>query len=275
MKSRATPRTDMHFRPAQAHPRGHGVVATAFAVSFGLHALVGASLVGWKVSGGVVAQAPEAVSINLIPSLVLEATDEQLTQQEAAASHPTAAVPDAPKQEQPPKTAQPVEGETSEPTTADAPVTTAAQVPDTTAPVPQEKQEPKRNSAEKKEPARKEKRRAKVQASKPHRRSVTAGKGSATHSGHVSAARGNIADYADAVRSRIARHKPGGIPHIGTATVSFAISPSGSLLYARLARSSGIPAIDAAAVLAVRSAAPFPPTPSGQRFATSIPFYFR
>ncbi len=107
------------------------------------------------------------------------------------------------------------------------------------------------------------------------RHAAATGRSTNARSGQVTAGRGNLSDYSAEVRTRIARHRPGSLPHTGTATVSFAISGSGSLIYARLIHSSGNAAIDAAALQAVRAAAPFPPPPGGQTFNKAIPFYFR
>jgi protein TonB len=60
--------------------------------------------------------------------------------------------------------------------------------------------------------------------------------------------------------------------------VSFGVSRSGGLSYVRLARSSGVSALDQAALAAVRRSAPFPPPPAGVpagRLTFSMPFYFR
>jgi protein TonB len=80
------------------------------------------------------------------------------------------------------------------------------------------------------------------------------------------------------VRAQVARNKPSGTGHRGTALVSFGVSSSGGLSYARLARSSGNAALDRAALAAVRRAAPFGPPPGGAapgQLRFSVPFYFR
>jgi protein TonB len=94
----------------------------------------------------------------------------------------------------------------------------------------------------------------------------------------ASASRGSVLSYAARVRAKVARNKPPGHGHRGTARVSFGVSRSGGLSYARLARSSGNAALDSAAVSAVRRAAPFGAPPAGASSAQlrfSIPFYFR
>lgn len=99
--------------------------------------------------------------------------------------------------------------------------------------------------------------------------------GSVASSGRVSASTGNLVDYKQRVNARVAGNKPGGSGARGTATVSFGVSASGSLSYARLSRSSGSAALDNAAVAAVRRAGPFGPTPTGSSLSFSFSFYFR
>lgn len=95
--------------------------------------------------------------------------------------------------------------------------------------------------------------------------------------GRVSASAGSIAGYAARVRARVAANKPSARGR-GTAVVSFRVTNGGGLVYARLARSSGVAAIDQAAVSAVRRSAPFPSPPAGAsagQLAFTIPFHFR
>jgi protein TonB len=96
--------------------------------------------------------------------------------------------------------------------------------------------------------------------------------------GRASASAGSMVGYAARVRARVASNKPGMAGRKGTAVVSFAVTGGGGLAYARLSRSSGVPALDQAALAAVRRSAPFPTPPAGasagQR-AFSIPFHFR
>jgi protein TonB len=83
--------------------------------------------------------------------------------------------------------------------------------------------------------------------------------------------------YRSKVWSALARHRPRlGKP--GSATVTFSIGTNGSLRGARLSRSSGNSALDARALSAVRSAAPFPAPPaglSGSALTYAIQIYFR
>jgi protein TonB len=97
-------------------------------------------------------------------------------------------------------------------------------------------------------------------------------------SGRVSASRGNVLNYAARIRTVLARHKPAGDGHRGTARISFGLTSTGDLSYVQVASSSGRANLDKAAMAAVRQAAPFgqPPadvSPNQLRF--TIPFYFR
>ena len=78
----------------------------------------------------------------------------------------------------------------------------------------------------------------------------------------VPTARPSGAAYASQVWSALARHKPRA-GQSGSATVAFAIGSSGALKAVRIGRSSGNARIDQLALATVRSAAPFPPPPSG------------
>ncbi len=60
----------------------------------------------------------------------------------------------------------------------------------------------------------------------------------------------------------------------GTTIVSLSIGPGGALAGASVTQSSGQPDLDAAAMSAVRRAAPFPPPPPGAPRGFSVPFRF-
>lgn len=102
-----------------------------------------------------------------------------------------------------------------------------------------------------------------------------ASKSQKASSGRVSASRGSAINYAAKVRARVASRRPGGAGQRGTVVVSFGVSSSGGLAYARIARSSGNGALDRRVLSAVRGAAPFPSPPPGATRQFSIPFYFR
>jgi protein TonB len=97
-------------------------------------------------------------------------------------------------------------------------------------------------------------------------------------SGRVSASRGNILNYAARIRAILARHKPAGDGHRGTARISFGLTEAGDLSYVQVASSSGKATLDQAALGAVRQAAPFGPAPADaslDQLRFTIPFYFR
>jgi protein TonB len=78
----------------------------------------------------------------------------------------------------------------------------------------------------------------------------------------VPTARPSGGAYASSVWSALARHKPRA-GQSGSTTVVFAIGGNGALRGLRVGRSSGNARIDQLALATVRSAAPFPPPPSG------------
>jgi protein TonB len=110
---------------------------------------------------------------------------------------------------------------------------------------------------------------------------TTTSRGSAAQaeiSGRVSASRGNILSYAARVRAQVARNKPVGNGHRGTARIAFGITGTGNLSYVRIAGSSGKKGLDDAAIEAIRQAAPFGTPPDGaspDQLKFIIPFYFR
>jgi protein TonB len=100
----------------------------------------------------------------------------------------------------------------------------------------------------------------------------------AQSNGRVSASVGTMVGYAALVRARVASNRPSIAGRGGTAVISFAVTTGGRLAYARLARSSGTPMLDQAALAAVRRSVPFPPPPAGasaRQLAFSIPFHFK
>jgi periplasmic protein TonB len=78
----------------------------------------------------------------------------------------------------------------------------------------------------------------------------------------VPTARPSGAAYSSSVWSALGRHKPRAGQR-GSATVVFAIGGNGALRGLKIGRSSGNARIDQLALATVRSAAPFPPPPSG------------
>ncbi|WP_420004963.1 TonB family protein [Arenibacterium sp. LLYu02] len=81
------------------------------------------------------------------------------------------------------------------------------------------------------------------------------------------------------IRAKVERRKriPPGVRGEGQAVVAMTVSRSGQLVAARLARSSGVEAFDAAALKAVASAGPFPAAPAeltGAQYSFNLPISF-
>lgn len=103
------------------------------------------------------------------------------------------------------------------------------------------------------------------------------GRRSGGGSGSSRASRGAIQNYGARVRSRISANRPGSVGR-GRVRISFGISKSGRLRYARIVRSSGNAAVDRAALAAVRRSSPFPKPPAGaslRQLRFAIPFTFQ
>jgi protein TonB len=84
--------------------------------------------------------------------------------------------------------------------------------------------------------------------------------------------------YRARVRSHLAAHRPNGAGGSGSAVVAFELSPKGRVLSARIARSSGDPAMDESVVQSVHRSEPFPKPPEGmevKQLRFVIPFEFR
>ncbi len=287
---------ELHHDTASAPPlerkRSSRLFALAFAVSFGLHLAAGAAFLQRMPSSGIAAGSPETISVSLVASNVLDAAEEQMSvREEATASAPVEGTetgerqakteraekpPEEARRELPPPETKPDVPE-AEPEASPVPpvLSTRSETPDAVPqPARRQAEKPQARPARDPKPKSKNRRRAKKAPSR-RRQAATTGRGSGAKSGRVSASRGNLTSYIGMLRARLARHRPHAVAARGTAKVAFAISASGRLIYARLARSSGSAALDAAAVRAVRAAAPFPPPPSRRTFRTVIPFKSR
>ncbi|MDQ8697107.1 TonB family protein [Hyphomicrobium sp. LHD-15] len=93
----------------------------------------------------------------------------------------------------------------------------------------------------------------------------------------VSGSTGNVLNYGSRVRAKVAGHVPRSGAGKGTVVVSFGVTPSGGLAYARISRSSGNAAIDRSVLAGVRASSPFPVPPAGAspsqlRFSASFQF---
>ncbi len=105
-----------------------------------------------------------------------------------------------------------------------------------------------------------------------------AAKASASSSARVSASPGAVINYAAVVRARVASRRPVGPGMRGTVVVKFGVSRSGGLAFASISRSSGDAGLDRTVLSAVRSAAPFPTPPAGAspgQLRFTMPFYFQ
>ena len=82
--------------------------------------------------------------------------------------------------------------------------------------------------------------------------------------------------YGQELWIKIMKHRPDGIRQRGTVLLSFALMPGGALLSAEIARSSGKPQLDQAALAALKEASPFTPPPVNMpgdpRFTISFEF---
>jgi TolA protein len=135
----------------------------------------------------------------------------------------------------------------------------------------------RRENARKRRAEAEEEARRKRAAEAKARAGASGDKNAPATRGRVSASQGAVQNYGAAVRARIARNKPGGAVG-GQVTIAFALSTSGSLVSARVTRSSGNASLDARALAAVRGSSPFPPPPAGAapgQLRFSIFFQFR
>jgi TonB family protein len=88
---------------------------------------------------------------------------------------------------------------------------------------------------------------------------------------------GAVQRYAIQVRAALARNKPDGHGRRGTATITFAIAPTGKLSFARVSAASGNAGLDQAALSAVqRTSFPRPPDSMTESQLTYVvPFHFK
>lgn len=247
--------------------RRHGFLL-AMVASIGVHAAAAAALMrAAPTQLGAVAIETRAISVSLAVTDILESTEPL----DAVASE--AAAQEAPLGDAAPKPAP-----KSEPETA------LLAPPPPPKPVMEPKTERSPQKAERRPLKEREKaeKRAKPQ---PRRAGKTQGaastgrsaRNSAT-SGQVSASQGAVQTYASLVRARLAARKPASRGEGGRVVIRFSLSAGGQVLSAAIARSSGNPSLDQAALAAVRSAGPFPPPPAGTSASNlrfSIPYQFR
>lgn len=239
-------------------------------------------------SGGLVGTAPDDVEIEMLESIretnpheVIEPTSE--TAEVAEATSEVNVAMSAPL-------AAPVEAEAVMEVKALKPAETLdAKEPTSKAEKPREPKtldvneivEPERNPRpreKKKTNENKGKDKRVVRAQRRGNSERQGGAGSGGGGGKSQASAGAIAGYASRVRSRILSRSPANAGHRGTTVVSFGVTTSGGLSYARVSRSSGNKALDQRALASVRGASPFPQPPAGARASQlrfSVPFHFR
>ncbi len=137
---------------------------------------------------------------------------------------------------------------------------------------------PTSTEAIKTEPPKKKKSKKRAARTPPgNNQKGSAGKRKGSKKGKARASSGAILSYASRVRARIAGNRPRSVGR-GRVVVSFGLTASGGLRYARIARSSGNAGVDRAAISAVRRSSPFPRPPKGAstgQLRFSIPFSFR
>lgn len=149
-------------------------------------------------------------------------------------------------------------------------------------PKPTKTVEPKRTTTVKEPAPPKREARRKPKLRRSGGRAGGKSQGAAGHrrsgnNGRRTASAGAMRSYGALVRARVLANRPGGGAERGRAVISFGIAASGSLRYARVARSSGNAFLDRSSLSAVRRAAPFPRPPRGAsstqlRFSISFTF---
>lgn len=106
----------------------------------------------------------------------------------------------------------------------------------------------------------------------------TSSVGAKSKAPRASASTGSVVNYASRVRAKVSGHVPRSGAGKGSVVVSFGVTTTGGLSYARIAKSSGNAATDRAVLAGVRSAAPFPAPPAGaspSQLRFSVSFNFR
>lgn len=274
----------------------------ASVVSLLVHAGSLAAFVTWHgAETGAIEHPSEAISVEIVASRTLEATQPQQIPEPAPSPEPTApklgkteasdtpVVKQTPAPEPEPEVALPQppipEAEDEAKPTAKQEVPGKVETPPLPVQGPAEvvPEPPKATVADEDADARRreqkriEKKKAAERAPKGGITSkASAGKG--TGGDRASASTGSVLAYAAHVRARVAGNKPSGGGSQGTAVVSFRVTTAGGLASVSVARSSGSAALDQLAIAAVRGAAPFPAPPAGatpgQLFFT-IPFHFQ
>lgn len=224
---------------------------------------------------------PEALAPSLSTATPAAPAPPRVT--EPTRTEPATAVPATPRT----PVAQAMPSTAPEPV-APAPEVTVQQA-DNATPRPQRRPETQTQTQARQEPAQRQRSRT-DQASAPQaagnaeqdtRRGSAEGAASAgaTASGTSGAASqaGNaaVSNYPGQVMERIRRTRQQRVSGRGVAVVSFSVGNNGGLAAASIQRSSGSPAIDAAALAHIQRAAPFPAPPAGAGRSFSFEFVVR
>lgn len=143
---------------------------------------------------------------------------------------------------------------------------------------PRARENPKKKKLEAKKPRQKQKT-ANSKASRRGGKRTAAEQtgGGRNGSQRATSGRASSSNFRGRVRAHLARHKRRVGSKRGTAVIAFTVTASGSVTGIRLARRSGVAAIDKAAIAMVRRASPFPSIPPGlpRRMNFTIPFHVR
>jgi protein TonB len=279
-------------------------ITASSVVSLLLHgSVLAAVLLLGEPTPGASSLPTEAISIEIIPSDVLDSARASPSPEAAASASAVQSDPGAiedvaspaPVQPEPVKPLEepaPAEPRTAAvpddpPQSSDSPLAAHHEVPTEPALEQAPAAEPEETSppaASPPRPVEKEKRatlrRPRETRKAPSRKGGApsrAAKGSAPSSARVSASPGAVINYAAVVRARVASRRPPGPGKRGTVVITFGVSRSGGLAFANISRSSGDAGLDRTVLSAVRSAAPFPTPPAGSspgQLRFSMPFYF-
>jgi periplasmic protein TonB len=147
-----------------------------------------------------------------------------------------------------------------------------------TAPKPTPKPKPPKKVAKKVEKLEREPPAPRTSAP-PHSKAAPARTAAVPRQGSSGPSAASIASWRSQVYAHLVRYKPGttSVDGSGTASLSFTINRSGSIVSSRLSGSTGSSTLDQKALEMVRRANPFPAPPSevgGGSFTFSVPVHF-
>jgi protein TonB len=264
-------------------PRGLRA-ASAFA-SFGLHLFLFAAAASWvSQRSGLVPEESAALSIELVLTAVVEQLPaEEISDVTQEAAKAIAAPADPPASE-----LKAVDTEPEAVTSRDEPPQGVEAIEGNAAiedAVGKEhgarEDEPKAEHPTAKESAKPPKKIERVEQRAPTPRKAATedpSVGAKAKAPRASASTGSVLNYASRVRAKVSGHVPRSGSGKGSVIVSFGVTASGGLSYARIAKSSGNAATDRLVLAGVRSAAPFPSPPAGaspSQLRFSVSFHFR